>query len=94
MAAATDRSPGLRTVRWNVAIAQLVERLLCKQDVVGSNPSGSTKASPCVRQTHGYVLSFRFHEKTGWLHHYSALMAAGGLLLTMRCKFRWLSSDG
>ena len=23
-------------------IAQLVERLLCKQDVVGSNPSGST----------------------------------------------------
>ena len=25
------------------AIAQLVERLLCKQDVVGSNPSGSTK---------------------------------------------------
>ena len=24
------------------AIAQLVERLLCKQDVVGSNPSGST----------------------------------------------------
>ena len=26
----------------NGAIAQLVERLLCKQDVVGSNPSGST----------------------------------------------------
>ena len=25
------------------AIAQLVERLLCKQDVVGSNPSGSTR---------------------------------------------------
>ena len=24
------------------AIAQLVERLLCKQDVDGSNPSGST----------------------------------------------------
>ena len=24
------------------AIAQLVERLLCKQDVGGSNPSGST----------------------------------------------------
>ena len=24
------------------AIAQLGERLLCKQDVVGSNPSGST----------------------------------------------------
>ena len=24
-------------------VAQLVERLLCKQDVVGSNPSGSTK---------------------------------------------------
>ena len=26
----------------NGAIAQLVERLLCKQDVDGSNPSGST----------------------------------------------------
>jgi hypothetical protein len=26
----------------NGAIAQLVERLLCKQDVVGSTPSGST----------------------------------------------------
>ena len=25
------------------AIAQLVERLLCKQDVGGSNPSGSTQ---------------------------------------------------
>ena len=24
-------------------VAQLVERLLCKQDVVGSNPFGSTK---------------------------------------------------
>ncbi len=24
------------------AVAQLVERLLCKQDVVGSTPSGST----------------------------------------------------
>ncbi len=24
------------------ALAQLVERLLCKQDVVGSTPSGST----------------------------------------------------
>lgn len=24
------------------AVAQLVERLLCKQDVVGSSPSGST----------------------------------------------------
>ena len=29
----------------NGAIAQLVERLLCKQDVVGSNPSGSTNNS-------------------------------------------------
>ena len=27
----------------NGALAQLVERLLCKQDVVGSTPSGSTK---------------------------------------------------
>jgi hypothetical protein len=28
------------------ALAQLVERLLCKQDVNGSNPLGSTKAFP------------------------------------------------
>ena len=34
------------------ALAQLVERLLCKQDVVGSNPSGSTK-----------LLTFRFDRK-------------------------------
>ena len=40
-----DSSPGLRTVLWNGAIAQLVERLLCKQDVVGSTPSGSTRNS-------------------------------------------------
>ena len=25
------------------ALAQLVERLLCKQDVIGSNPLGSTR---------------------------------------------------
>jgi hypothetical protein len=35
---------------WNKsfgALAQLVERLLCKQDVNGSNPLGSTK-SPII----------------------------------------------
>ncbi len=32
----------------NGAIAQLVERLLCKQDVVGSTPSGSTNLQPVV----------------------------------------------
>jgi hypothetical protein len=31
------------------ALAQLVERLLCKQDVNGSNPLGSTK-SPAHQQ--------------------------------------------
>lgn len=35
-----DSSPGYSL---NGAIAQLVERLLCKQDVVGSTPSGSTR---------------------------------------------------
>ena len=39
-----------RAVRWkggpDGAVAQLGERLLCKQEVVGSIPSGSTKASP------------------------------------------------
>jgi hypothetical protein len=29
-------------------LAQLGERLLCKQDVVGSNPSDSTKEKPCI----------------------------------------------
>jgi hypothetical protein len=28
------------------AVAQLEEQLLCKQQVVGSNPSGSTKPGP------------------------------------------------
>ena len=31
------------------ALAQLVERLLCKQDVVGSIPSGSTIFANCPR---------------------------------------------
>ena len=37
---------GLTGSDWNGAIAQLVERLLCKQDVVGSTPSGSTRPQP------------------------------------------------
>ena len=41
-ATVTDSSPGYTL---NGAVAQLVERLLCKQDVVGSNPSGSTTLS-------------------------------------------------
>ena len=35
--------PPLSQARLNGAIAQLGERLLCKQEVVGSIPSGSTK---------------------------------------------------
>ena len=31
---------------WRGAIAQLGERLLCKQEVVGSIPSGSTSGDP------------------------------------------------
>ena len=34
--------PNTGSVRENGALAQLGERLLCKQDVVGSIPSGST----------------------------------------------------
>ena len=35
-------------------VAQLVERLLCKQDVIGSNPFASTKFSrSCVTQPIG-----------------------------------------
>ena len=36
------------------AIAQLGERLLCKQEVVGSIPSGSTIFSSCFLTFHGY----------------------------------------
>ena len=36
----------LRTDDWNGGIAQLVERLLCKQDVSGSSPLTSTKPKP------------------------------------------------
>ena len=35
-------------VYWRGAIAQLGERLLCKQEVVGSIPSGSTSGDPVV----------------------------------------------
>ena len=38
------------------AIAQLGERLLCKQEVVGSIPSGSTILSSCFLTAHGYHL--------------------------------------
>ena len=42
---------GRKRDRWerNGAIAQLVERQLCKLDVVGSTPTGSTKASKAKR---------------------------------------------
>ena len=39
------------------AIAQLGERLLCKQEVVGSIPSGSTRGS-CSRDTYASLLEF------------------------------------
>ena len=37
------------------ALAQLVERLLCKQDVVGSIPSGSTSLMPPPRNARVHV---------------------------------------
>jgi hypothetical protein len=38
-------APGQRIVKWNGgAIAQLGERLLCKQEVIGSIPIGSTSS--------------------------------------------------
>jgi hypothetical protein len=39
------RKPAILTsiLHWRGAIAQLGERLLCKQEVVGSIPSGSTR---------------------------------------------------
>ena len=40
------------------AIAQLVERLLCKQDVVGSNPSSSTTS---------VVVALRRGQSSQWL---------------------------
>ena len=41
------------------AIAQLVERLLCKQDVDGSNPSGSTTLrSSELRMAHAIRIQF------------------------------------
>ena len=37
-------SPASLPGRDDGALAQLVERLLCKQDVIGSNPLGSTNS--------------------------------------------------
>ena len=40
--------PDTRCLIADGAIAQLGERLLCKQEVVGSIPSGSTRRSPAA----------------------------------------------
>ena len=42
----------------NGALAQLVERLLCKQDVVGSIPSGSTNLSSLLVFMVGFAVLF------------------------------------
>ena len=39
----TDTRPGLNIIPTHGAIAQLGERLLCKQEVTGSIPVGSTR---------------------------------------------------
>ena len=47
--ALTEPSPSLDLVQG--AIAQLVERVLCKHEVVGSIPSGSTKSFLAIGNT-------------------------------------------
>ena len=44
------------------AIAQLVERVLCKHEVVGSNPSGSTTQSDGISGA-----EWRDRKRTGFL---------------------------
>jgi hypothetical protein len=44
------------------AVAQLGERLLCKQDVVGSIPSGSTKWKAFSKDEKFLSLSVNSHE--------------------------------
>ena len=44
------------------AIAQLGERLLCKQEVTGSIPVGSTSSAPPVSARLSIVLSCAVHE--------------------------------
>ena len=51
------------------ALAQLVERLLCKQDVIGSNPLGSTRFQVCYRPasylstSRSYQVCIRSHDR-------------------------------
>ena len=49
------------------AVAQLGERLLCKQDVVGSIPSGSTILRMDVERMKGHSPGKRFAEDLGSL---------------------------
>jgi hypothetical protein len=55
--------------RLDGAIAQLGERLLCKQEVVGSIPSGSTSLAPpdCEMRPRSKRTGFRCHRGSGLL---------------------------
>ena len=48
------------------ALAQLVERLLCKQDVIGSNPLGSTITPDMIRQPLSLGLSRPVGRASFW----------------------------
>lgn len=53
------------------ALAQLVERLLCKQNVIGSNPIGSTKPLP--------FFEMGVHSSAGE-HHIDIVRVASSIL--------------
>jgi hypothetical protein len=57
--------PDPSTCHLNGAIAQLGERLLCKQEVVGSIPSGSTR--PRARSMASNVEESKFRRLQRWI---------------------------
>ena len=63
----------------NGAIAQLGERLLCKQEVVGSIPSGSTKPFPVQ------LLNRYQYRALPWALFFADCAANRTLALTNRC---------
>ena len=78
------------------ALAQLVERLLCKQDVIGSNPLGSTTAlRHDQREPHRFclVLSDAGFARSHFTSFREIISVIGRIRVWIRCRYDPSGSD-
>ena len=75
------------------ALAQLVERLLCKQDVIGSNPLGSTISRHVTVDTISKRDGFAFARPVGRTpssgRHFTSFREIIGVVGRARVGVRW-----